>query len=58
MFQLIKPIVPVSCEAFQDYRLDAVTLTGPEIKALRDGIPIDNKREQQEFDQKRSRLKI
>lgn len=58
MFQLIKPIVPVSCEAFQDYRLDALTLTGPEIKALRDGVPIGNKREQQEFEVKRSRLNI
>jgi thymidylate synthase (FAD) len=58
MYNLIKPYVPISCEAFQDYRLDAITLSGPEIKYIRDGTPITNKREQQEFEQKRSRLNI
>lgn len=34
IFKLIEPIVPISCEAFQDYRLDAMTLSGPEVEAL------------------------
>lgn len=34
IFELIKPIVPISCEAFMDYRVNSVTLTGPEVQAL------------------------
>jgi len=34
MYEIIKPIVPIACEAFEDYRLNAVILTGPELKAL------------------------
>lgn len=37
IFEIIKEIVPVSCEAFEDYRLNCVTFTGPEIKALQTG---------------------
>jgi thymidylate synthase (FAD) len=58
VFELIRPIVPMACEAFQDYRLDSITLSGPEIKALRDGTPLTNKREQEEFKTKRERLNI
>lgn len=58
VFEIIKPIVPISCEAFQDYRLDSITLSGPEIKAIRDGVPLGNKREQAELKTKRERLNI
>jgi len=34
IFELIKPIVPFACEAFVDYRLNSVTFSGPEIKAM------------------------
>jgi thymidylate synthase (FAD) len=33
--ELIEPIVPVTMEAFQDYRLNAITLSGPEIDYIR-----------------------
>ena len=52
IFELIKPIVPCACEAFTDYRMDSVTFSGPEIRALTSGEPIANKREAQEFSQK------
>lgn len=52
VFDLIRPIVPIACEAFVDYRIGAITLTGPEIKALRDGVPITNKRENHEYQTK------
>lgn len=52
LFEIIKPIVPYACEAFTDYRLEAVTFTGPEIRALRFGEEITNKREAQEYLQK------
>ncbi|MFO0873070.1 MAG: FAD-dependent thymidylate synthase [Phycisphaerales bacterium] len=58
MFALIQPIVPVACEAFIDYRLDAMQLTALEIEAIRSGQPLrgDNKREHAEWEAKRARL--
>lgn len=58
MFALIQPIAPDACEAFLDYRLHAVTLSRLEIEACRTGQPLatDNKREQQEWEEKKARL--
>jgi thymidylate synthase (FAD) len=59
MFALIKPIVPLTCEAFEDYRLGALHLTRLEVEAMRTGQPLasDNKREQAEWEAKRKRLR-
>jgi len=35
IYELIKPIVPAACEAFEDYRLNAMSFSGPEIEILR-----------------------
>ncbi|MEY3143460.1 MAG: hypothetical protein RLY21_1953 [Planctomycetota bacterium] len=58
MYELIKPIVPVACEAFEDYRLNAMHLTGLEIDAIRTGKPLatENKRETTEWEAKKARL--
>jgi thymidylate synthase (FAD) len=58
MYALIKPIVPVACEAFEDYRLNAMHLTGLEIDAIRTGKPLatENKRETAEWEAKKARL--
>jgi len=58
MYELIKPIVPVACEAFEDYRLNAMHLTGLEIEAIRSGKPLatENKRETAEWEAKKARL--
>ena len=58
MYALIEPIVPVTCEAFRDYRLDAMHLTGLEVEAMRTGRPLDtkNKREAAEWAAKREKL--
>ena len=50
IYDTIKPIVPLACEAFEDYRLNAVTLTGPEIFSMKNKT-LENlsKREQDEF---------
>jgi len=37
VYDLIKPIVPLSCEAFEDYILGSVTLTRLEVEAIREG---------------------
>ena len=58
MYDLIRPIVPVACEAFEDYRLNAMHLTGLEIDAIRSGKPLatENKRETAEWEAKKARL--
>jgi thymidylate synthase (FAD) len=58
MYELIKPIVPVASEAFEDYRLNAMHLTGLEIDAIRSGKPLatENKRETAEWEAKKARL--
>ena len=58
MYELIKPIVPLACEAFADYELGGLHLTRLEVEALKSGQPLasDNKREQAEWEAKRGRL--
>jgi len=58
MYDMLKPIVPQACEAFEDYRLEAMHLSRLEIESLRTGSPLatQNKREQAEWDEKRRRL--
>jgi thymidylate synthase (FAD) len=58
MLQLIQPIVPVTCEAFVDYRLESITLSRLELESLRTGRPIqtENKLERLEWEEKRREL--
>ena len=58
MYDLIRGIVPVTCEAFEDYKTGAMQLTRLEIESIRSGKPLesDNKRERAEWDEKRKRL--
>ena len=65
MYRLIEPICPITMEAFRDYRLNGVFLTGLEVDAIRQGkstgdyaLDTTNKREQTEWDAKRKRLGI
>jgi thymidylate synthase (FAD) len=58
VFELIRPIVPIAAEAFLDYQVNSLTLSGLEIAALRSGQPLNsqNKREIDEWEQKKKRL--
>ncbi len=58
MYALIEPICPVAMEAFRDYRLNGLFLSGLEVEALRTGeaLRTENKREQAEWEAKRKRL--
>ncbi len=58
MYALIKPIVPVTAEAFEDYRLGGVHLSRLELDSLRSGKPMDttNKRERAEWESKRAKM--
>jgi thymidylate synthase (FAD) len=60
MYALIKPIVPITAEAFEDYRLGGVSLTRLELEALRNNAPLatENKREQAEWEAKRKKMGI
>ncbi len=35
VYELIKPVVPLACEAFEDFVLNSLTFSGPEIEAMR-----------------------
>lgn len=58
VYELIKPIVPVTCEAFEDFVLGSVTLSRVEIEALRGNAlvhaprVIPGKGENAEFEEK------
>jgi thymidylate synthase (FAD) len=61
VYERIRPIVPVTCEAFEDFRLGAVTFSRIELEALKDIIKdptsaswrtISGKGENQEFHEK------
>mgnify|MGYP003348930996 FL=1 len=53
IFDLIKPIVPMACQAFVDYRVNSLTLSGPECQALRTGCTDHlTKGEKREFQEK------
>jgi thymidylate synthase (FAD) len=58
MYRMLKEIVPLTCEAFEDYRLHAMHLTRLEIESIRTGEPLatENRREQDEWAAKRARL--
>lgn len=59
ILELVKSIVPMACEAFQDYVLDAVYLSGPEVRALQTGTETNlAKSEQKEFDVKKKTLRL
>jgi len=63
MYRLIKPVCPMTMEAFRDYRLNGAFLTGLEVDALGRGretgdysLDTKNKREQAEWEAKRLRM--
>lgn len=59
MFALVERIAPISCKAFLDYSVNAITLTRLEVEAIVNGketIDSTNKREQNEWLKKRSIL--
>ena len=59
IYDLIKPLCPLTCEAFEDFRLGSVTFSRLELDALRSGAnTIPGKGENSEFHDKISRLNI
>jgi len=56
IFKLVEPLVPLTMQAFKDFRVNAVYLSGPEIEALKNGTPIESPGERREFEEKKTRL--
>lgn len=54
IFDMVSQICPVSSQAFKDYRLNSITLSGIEIEAIKNGgkLNTENKRETQEYNEK------
>jgi thymidylate synthase (FAD) len=52
VYELIKPVVPLACEAFEDFVLNSVTFSGPEIMAMRTRSGVEGIGEQREFQEK------
>ena len=58
IYELVKPLVPITMEAFVDFRVNAIQITGPEIEAIANGTTIASPGERREFEEKLKRLKI
>ena len=58
IFDLVKPLIPVTMEAFMDFRVNAMHLTAPEIESIRTGVMIESPGERRAFEEKLKRLKL
>jgi thymidylate synthase (FAD) len=56
IYALVEPLVPITMEAFRDFRVNGMFLTGPEIEALRTGTEIASPGERREFEDKKKIL--
>jgi thymidylate synthase (FAD) len=56
IYELVRPLVPTTMEAFMDFRVNAVQLSGPEIEAIRNKTFLDSPGENREFVAKLGRL--
>lgn len=56
IFALVEPLVPITMKAFMDFRVNAMSLTGPEIDSIQNGTVIESPGERREFDEKMKRL--
>jgi thymidylate synthase (FAD) len=56
IYALVEPLVPITMDAFRDFRVNGMFLTGPEIEALRTGKEIESPGERREFDDKKKIL--
>ena len=53
IFECVKPLAPITMKAFLDFRVNAMTLSGPEVESLRTGVPLKNAGERRELEEKK-----
>lgn len=58
IFNIVQPLVPVTMKAFEDFRLNAIQLSGPEIAYISEGTPIESPGEKRELEEKLKLLGI
>jgi len=58
IFKCVQPLAPITMKAFEDFRLNSVQLSGPEIAYIKDGTPIESPGEKRELDDKLKLLGI
>ena len=58
IYDLVSPLAPFTMEAFRDFRINSLILTGPEIESLYSGKQIDSPGEKREFNEKMKILRI
>lgn len=58
IYDLIKDLLPITMEAFMDFRINAIQLTGPEIEAIRNGGTLTSPGERREFEEKLKKLNL
>ena len=56
IFECVKPLAPLVMQAFLDFRVNAVTFSGPEIESLQSGVPMKSPGERRELDEKKKLL--
>lgn len=58
IYELVKPLVPITMEAFMDFRLESLTLSATEVACIRDKTFPKGKGEREEFVDKLEKLGI
>ena len=56
IFEIVRQLAPLTMEAFVDFRVNSLTLSGPEVDAFRTGAKLDSVGEQREFENKLKKL--
>lgn len=65
MYGMVRKVVPIACQAFEDYELNSITFSGPELMLLASMITDENRskndtlstREKNEFNEKLKRMR-
>jgi thymidylate synthase (FAD) len=52
IFEIVRQLAPLTMEAFMDFRVNSMTLSGPEIEAMKNGTKLESPGEQREFENK------
>jgi thymidylate synthase (FAD) len=52
IFNIVEKLAPISMQAFIDFRVNSMILSGPEIEAMKSGTKLESPGEQREFENK------
>ena len=52
IFNIVEKLAPISMRAFVDFRVNSLTLSGPEVEAFKNGTKLSSPGEQREFENK------